>query len=56
MPNVSVSKPLSENIWRFSYDKSHATQIQDKKFGFEKQDPCSSYVAKFHAAAYLINK
>ena len=47
MHNTSISNPSLGNIWRFSYEKSHAAQIQDKKFGLENRIPAQAVLQNF---------
>jgi Nucleotidyl transferase AbiEii toxin, Type IV TA system len=51
MQNSSESTPLSENIWKFCFEKRNATEGQDKRAGIEKQNSCSSGTAELHAGA-----
>ena len=47
MQNNFVFKPSLEIIWRSSYEKSNATQIQDQKSGFENKIPAQAVLQNF---------
>ena len=47
MQNSFISKPSLETIWRFSYEKSNATQIRIKNLALKNKIPAQAVLQNF---------